>query len=486
MTDIRTFSQALREDFEIFARKVFRELNEADEIGEDPYLTILWHRLERVAKGKTRRLLVNMPPRHLKTLSGVALAAWELGHNPGARIIIVSYGEDLAADIADFIRTILKAPWYQKAFPRTRIGNRDTATHVKTTAGGALYATSFAGNITGKGADLIIVDDPHKIADAAYPDQMTRTVGIFSTSVVSRLNSRKRGRIVVFAHRLSPHDLSGHLLEEGGWKHLKLPLIVDEETLYMAGPYSWLRKAGELLRNGEFDEAEIDSLRRSKSIPDFETFYQQNPPDAAELIVAEDFGRFDKSPAGGRTILSVDWATGETAASSYSVVQVWRVVDGQFYLINVWRSRAPYEYLKRQIWTFAERYRCSVILIENGTLAPALQAELIQTFGRAAPKIELVPTGNQSKQERLGQVTDLIKEGRVYIPQKADWIDAFLEELTTFPGSDNDDQVDALSQALKWLRENRNVPPPPQKFLGCIGRAVRFNPPGTGYTFHRR
>jgi hypothetical protein len=153
----------LRNDFLAFAKKAIREIG-GPKLGDDRYLEYLATELMEFVDGTTRRLIVNLPPRHLKTLLfSVCLSSWKFAHQPSAKIMVVTYAEQLAESIARNIRGILQAKWFKEVF-ETRIAKDHSAVmDFATTAGGALYAVSFGGSITGRGADLIIVDDPHDI-----------------------------------------------------------------------------------------------------------------------------------------------------------------------------------------------------------------------------------------------------------------------------------------------------------------------------------
>ena len=156
----------MRTDFLAFAHKAILDLD-GTKLDDGQYLEYLATELIECIDGKTRRLLINLPPRHLKTLlSSVCLSAWKFGHQPSSKIMIVTYSEQLAATIARGVRGILQSDWFKEVF-RTRVAKDHSAVmDFATTAGGALYAVSLGGSITGRGADVIIVDDPHDIKDA--------------------------------------------------------------------------------------------------------------------------------------------------------------------------------------------------------------------------------------------------------------------------------------------------------------------------------
>ena len=243
----------LRNDFLAFASKAIRELD-GTKLEHDGYLEYLATELMAFVDGTTRRLIVNLPPRHLKTLLfSVCLSAWKFAHQPSAKIMVVTYAEQLAESIARNIRSILQAKWFKEVF-ETRIAKDHSAVmDFATTAGGALYAVSFGGSITGRGADLIIVDDPHDIKDGGSPQQLERTIALFDTSVLSRLNNRKTGKVIVIAHRIHEDDLSGHLLRQANWHHVLLPMVAISDVAYDTRYGRWRRRRDELLRPDAFE-----------------------------------------------------------------------------------------------------------------------------------------------------------------------------------------------------------------------------------------
>jgi hypothetical protein len=238
----------LQTKFLAFVMKAFASLNKGSSLGQEKYLKLLADRLARVAEGETKRLVVNMPPRHFKTFMGsICLPAWTLAHNPSAKIIILTYGQDLADKIAYAIREILRSEWYQEAF-RSRIKkDRAKLMDFVTTEGGGVRSLSIEGGVTGFGADFIIIDDPVEIKDCGNTKRLERVNELFDNEIQTRLDHPKKGCIVVIAHRISEDDLSGHVLKKGGWKQVKLPLIAPRARTYEIDEDEvWTRKKGEI------------------------------------------------------------------------------------------------------------------------------------------------------------------------------------------------------------------------------------------------
>jgi len=189
-------------------------------------ISSFWRRGWPAVTGKTKRLIINLPPRHFKTWIGsICLSAWILGHRPSAKILMLTYGQELADKIARAIRAIMRSAWYKELFKKTRLAS-SKLDDFATTAGGAVRSVSMEGGVTGYGADYIIVDDPTELKDCDNVKRLERVVDLFQTEILTRLNNPKRGRVVIIAHRVNEDDLSGHLLaQQGRWRNLKLPLV---------------------------------------------------------------------------------------------------------------------------------------------------------------------------------------------------------------------------------------------------------------------
>jgi hypothetical protein len=220
-----TLQALLRHNFLSFASKAIRDL-EGTKLGNQPYLRYLADELDQFAANKPHRLIVNLPPGHLKTwLASTCLTAWLLAHDPSLKILIVTHAEHLSKAIARNIRSILVSSWFKEVFPsRIKKGDAEATdfgmTAGDTPAGGGIFATSFGGSFTGRRADVIIVDDPHDIGDKL--EEIESTIGSFNRVVLSRLNDTKNGRVLVVAHRVHEQDLSAHLLRKKKWKHVFL------------------------------------------------------------------------------------------------------------------------------------------------------------------------------------------------------------------------------------------------------------------------
>jgi predicted phage terminase large subunit-like protein len=387
----------------------------------------------------------------------VAYVAWLLGHDPGRRVIVVSYANELAAELHRQFRMIIDSSWYRTLFPAMRPA-RDSGTEFITTAGGGRYATSVGGTLTGRGADLIIIDDPLKAEEATSEAARKRVIDWYAGTLVSRLNDKETGAIVVVMQRLHEDDLAGHLVVQPGWEHLDLPAIaVDEAVIPLGYGKVMTRRVGDILHPKRESKDALDRIKAEIGSLMFSAQYQQRPvPLEGNIIRRQWFRSYDCLPEHpvGRIVQSWDIAMMTGDANDYSVCTTWRIVKSDYYLIDVFRDRLQYPDLRRSVARLATKHAANTILIENAGPGMAL----LQDLGRDFPRGLTRPIGQKpegSKTERMIAQSAKIEAGHVHLPKTADWLDAFLLELLAFPSGRHDDQVDSVSQFLKWTSSRR-------------------------------
>lgn len=232
--DARKLHALLRSDFRAFVHKVFLTLAPAQTYVPGWPIEAIAQRLERVRRGELRRLIINMPPRSLKSImSSVAFPAFCLGRGPSRRIICVSYSGDLAKKHSNDFRAVIEAEWYRAAFPATRIGRfKDLETEIEFTARGFRLATSVGGTLTGRGGDIIVIDDPLKPDDGLSEAKRSAANYWFANTLLSRLDDKRTGAIVVVMQRVHLDDLTGFLLGQSKeWDVLSLPAIAEADEL---------------------------------------------------------------------------------------------------------------------------------------------------------------------------------------------------------------------------------------------------------------
>jgi predicted phage terminase large subunit-like protein len=454
-TEFETFC---RNDFATFAYRAFLELNPDAEFQSNWHIDLVAARLEACLQGTYNRLLVNVPPRSLKShLASVCFPAYILGHKPNSQIICASYSQDLANKLAMDCRTLMSSQWYQRIF-RTRLAShRQSVQEFVTMQNGFRLATSVGGVLTGRGADYIIIDDPLKAEEALSESQRKAVNEWYDHTLCSRLNDQRTGRKIIIMQRLHENDLVGHVLEKEQWEHIRLPAIAEEdETHVIESPYVKRvvhRKIGEPLHRERYSVEILGDVRRIIGEYNFAGQYQQQPaPLGGGLVKAKWFRSYvpgDEPSDFDLIVQSWDTANKRTELSDYSVCTTWGRKGTMLFLLDVFRQKLDYPTLKRAVWSLSCRYQPRNILIEDkasGTqLIQELREEGIYAVTRYHPQMDKIM--------RLHSITSTIENGRVYLPRDADWLAGYIHELTSFPNGKHDDQADSTSQALDWIKQ---------------------------------
>jgi len=455
-----TVKAILRSDLPAFIQKVFSTVSPGDKFKHNWHIEAIAFELNQSLEGKTQRLLVTQPPRSLKSICiSVAFVAWALGHDPELRFICVSYSETLSKELARQFRMVVEAGWYKKLFPRTRMKSA-TSLEWRTTAGGGRIATSTGGTLTGLGADVIIIDDPMKAEDAQSQSAREGVVNWYRSTLLSRLNDKQRGVIILIMQRLHEDDLAGHVLEENGWRHLDLAAIAEERQKIQTGPNKFhIRKVGDLLHPERESAEALKFMKGEMGSLAFSAQYQQRPvPLEGNLIKRSWFQDYDQPPTGPgiRIVQSWDIATTTSEKNDYSVCTTWAIDKKDYYLLHVWRGRLSYPDLRKKIIAHAKAHGVQTVLIEKAGPGLHLVQDLRQTPGISTP-IAIQPKGD--KVQRMEAQSARIEAGQVFLPHEAPWLGELLNELLAFPKGKHDDQVDSVSQFLTWIttRQHREV-----------------------------
>jgi predicted phage terminase large subunit-like protein len=447
-----------RHDLYTFIDRSFRELNPQVLFLSNWHIELIAAQLERCRRGEIRRLIINVPPRSLKShCATVAFPAFLFGHNPSAQIICASYGQDLANKHAMDCRALMASAWYQNLFGARLCSQRQALQELTTTQQGFRLATSVGGVLTGRGADFIIIDDPLKPEEALSETQRRTVNDWFDHTLYSRLNDKRTGCIIVIMQRLHEDDLVGHVLGQERWELLRLPAIAEQDETYLVqspfGTRTARRRAGEALHPEREPLEVLANLRRAQGEYNFAGQYQQQPaPLGGGMVKVSWFKSYPPNdlPVQFELIYqSWDTANKATELSDYSVCTTWGIKDKKLYLLDVRRERLDYPDLKRAVARQATRFNPKNILIEDKASGTQLIQELKQDGVHAVTSYD--PQG-LDKIMRLHSVTSTIENGFVYLPEKAEWLASYLHELTTFPTGRHDDQVDSTSQALDWAK----------------------------------
>lgn len=453
----------LRHDFYSFVIYMFYVLNPATNLQTNWHLELICARLEACRSGSTKRLIINLPPRSLKSQILLMFTAWLLGHNPHCRIISASYGQKLSSIMARDTLKILQCPTFKLLFPQTHLSQTTPPTdHIRTQAQGYRIATSIGGTLTGLGADYLIVDDPIK-ADEAQSEVSRNAVNDWvSSTLLSRLDDKKQGVIILIMQRAHVDDLTGFLLEKSPWECLSLPAIAQKNQRFIwqniRGRQYYHFKEGQALHSKRESLAQLHQLRLQMGEYVFCSQYLQSPiPLEGGAIKHQWLHFYDEISQSdyekGQIIQSWDTANTVSDNAAYSVCTTWLWINRLFYLVDVYRDRLAFPDLVKKIKSLAKEHRAHIILIEEMASGIALIQQLrSECFARIKG---IKPTTD--KLSRLLAQTVRLENAQVRFPQKAPWKIDYLSELTSFPQSRYSDQVDSTSQALTWLHETECI-----------------------------
>jgi predicted phage terminase large subunit-like protein len=450
--DARAFQGMLRNNFTPFVHKVFETLAPGQTYVRTRHVEAIAWQLERVRLCKIRRLIINMPPRSLKSITAsVAFPAFILGHDPSRRIICVSYSGDLAKKHSNDFRAVIESPWYRSTFPNTQIGPfKNSETEIELTARGFRLATSVGGTLTGRGGDIIIIDDPLKPDDAWSETKRAAANDWFSNTLLSRLDDKRTGAIVIVMQRVHVDDLTGFLLGQSDeWEVLSLPAIAEcDMVVPISAERNYHRKAGEALSPEREPLEVLDRLKLQIGSYAFSAQYQQAPAPPGGAMIKRDWApRYTELPPKyERRMILQSWDTANKGGpgNDWSVCTTWILTrDKRWYLIDVWRERVEYPALKAKVHSHAKFWSARRVLIEDTGAGTSLVQEL---RGKISGIIAVRPEGD--KEGRMAAASAKFEAGQVYLPERASWLPDLEAELFVFPGSRHDDQCDSISQAL--------------------------------------
>jgi predicted phage terminase large subunit-like protein len=441
---------ACRQDFVSFVRKTFHVLNPGATFHMNWHICAIAHALEQVWLGHTKRLIITVPPRSLKSvMCSVALPAWVLGRDPTKRVIVASYSAELAIKHGNDFRTVINSDEVRGIFPGLCISAiKNTQSEVVTTLNGFRLAISVDGTLTGRGGDIIIIDDP--IAALAAMSQKARehVVDWYFNTLLSRLDDKQNGAIVLVMQRLHEDDLAGVLLRGSDlWTVLNLPAISEQdEEIPIGNGQVHFRRAGDVLHPEREPKEVLDSLRAQLGAEIFSAQYQQRPmPPGGGTIKRTWVRRYDQLPQSGLIVQSWDVANKQGEENDYSVCSTWLVHEKRYYLKDLLRGRFDFPTLKRKVFEQAKLHKASPVLMEDAGFGTAL----IQEFKTADFSVVAVKP-EYDKKIRMGIQSAKFENGQVFFPKEAPWLRELEDELFAFPNGRHDDQVDSISQALSY------------------------------------
>lgn len=411
---------------------------------------VMAKKFEEVAEGKVKRLIINMAPRHTKSeFASYLLPAWFLGRYPEKKVIQTSNTAELAVGFGRKVRNLVDSDQYSKIFPNVELSADSKASgRWETNRGGTYFAIGVGGTVTGKGADLLIIDDPHSEQEARLaqgdPTVFDSVYEWYTSGPRQRL--QPGGSIIVVMTRWSDRDLTGRVLKNDAsdWEVIEFPAILPSGNPLW--PEFW--SLDELL-----------SLKQELPPYKWNAQYQQTPTgEEGALVKREWWQRWDRErpPPCQFIIQSWDTAFTKNQRSDYSACTTWGVFhknedenDVNIILLDAWKDKVEFPELKATAKQFYDEWQPDSCIIE----AKAAGAPLIFELRRMGVMVQdFTPTRGNDKFVRLNSVTDLFSSGKVWAPETR-WADEVIEEFARFPNAEHDDLVDSGVQALMRFRQ---------------------------------
>lgn len=406
---------------------------------------------EQVANKESPRLMLFMPPRHGKsTLASVAFPAWHLGRHPHHEFISCSYSGSLAMSFSRKVRQLLREPVYKNVFEKSRLDKDSQSIESwQTTQGGGYVAAGVGGGITGKGANVLVIDDPVKNREDAESDNNREATWDWYTSTAyTRLSPG--GGILVILTRWHDDDLAGRLLkqaEDGAdqWEVIRYPAIAEIDENF--------RKQGESLHPERYNVDALEQIRKAIGPRDWSALYQQNPVSDEGDYFSRDMIRYyeydEIDTAELNYYCAWDLAIGQRDRNDYSVGIVVGIDEyDHLYVVDVVRGKYDGFELVEQILDLYETWRPGIVGIERGhiemALGPFLQKRTRER-GLSEAYFKDLKVGRRDKEARARAIQGRMQQGMVYFPKDAVWTGTMVAELLRFPNGTHDDQVDALA-----------------------------------------
>lgn len=411
---------------------------------------------ERVASGECKRLIINMPPRHTKSeFASYLLPAWFLGRFPNKKIIQTSHTAELAVGFGRKVRNLVDSEPYKDVFPGTSLqADSKAAGRWNTNMGGEYFAIGVGGAVTGKGADLLIIDDPHSEQEATLAETNSevydKTYEWYTSGPRQRL--QPGGSIVIVMTRWSKKDLTGQIIKNSvqrsgeEWEVIEFPAILP---------------SGNPLWPEFWPVEELEVLKKELPTSKWMAQYQQNPTSEVSAIVKREWWKVwerEDPPHCDFIIQSWDTAFLKSERADYSACTTWGIFypeetgedrNANIILLNAFKDRLEFPELKQRAYENWQEWEPDALIVEAKAAGSPLIYEL-RAMG--IPVQEFSPSRGNDKIARLNAVSDLFASGRVWVPNRH-WAEELVEEVASFPSGEHDDLVDSMTQALLRFRK---------------------------------
>jgi predicted phage terminase large subunit-like protein len=413
-------------------------------------------KFNELAEGKIKRLIINMPPRHTKSeFASFLLPAWMIGRRPKLKIIQSTHTTELAVRFGRKAKTLMDAPEYKEIFPTRLREDSQAAGKWETEQGGEYYAAGVGSAITGRGADLLIIDDPHSEQDAMNIDALERAYEWYTSGPRQRL--QPGGAIVLVMTRWNVKDLTGALLKDTGnvksdkWEVIEFPAILPSGKAVW--PEYWKLE-------------ELEGVKASLSLQKWNAQWMQNPTSEEGALIKREWWRKwekDTIPPLEHVIQSYDTAFMKKETADYSAITTWGVFHNnedsgpQLILLDAVKDRFEFPELRRIAYQQYQYWQPETVLIEAKASGLPLTYELRKM---GIPVINYTPSKGNDKHTRVNSVAPLFESGQIWAPVDKEFAQEVIEECAAFPYGDHDDLVDSMTQAVMRFRQGGFVEHP--------------------------
>ena len=417
---------------------------------EGKHHRVIAKKLEAVARGELKRLIINMPPRHSKSeFASYLMPAWFLGRNPKLKIIQATHNTELAVRFGRKVRDLIDDPEYKTIFPNTNLKEDNKGAGKWGTDKGAEYfAAGVGAAITGRGADLLVIDDPHSEQDALSESAFDNAYEWYTSGPRQRL--QPGGAIIIVMTRWGKKDLTGRLLaQQGGdvmsdkWDVVEFPAILPSDKPLW--PEFWEKDA-------------LLSIKASLPASKWNAQWQQQPTSSESAIIKREWWKMwdkPKIPPLKYILQSYDTAFSKKQTADYSAITTWGVFQPEeggpdhVVLLDAQRGRWNFPELKEVAFEEYEYWEPDMVLVEAKATGTPLIDELRL---RGIPALGFSPGKGSDKVTRMHMVAPLFEAGMVWAPEDKSFADDVIEEVVSFPNGDNDDFCDSMTLALMRFR----------------------------------
>jgi len=449
-----------RKNLHLFAEKAMAILEPGTKLKTSWHHRAICYQLELCFQGLTRHLVINQPPKTLKShLVSVAFVAWLLMHNPGLKIAILCYDEDLASKMLRMVRQIMGSPWFKSLAPNTHIkGDKNTEFVFETTVGGECQAKSVNGGVTGHGFDFILGDDLMKATKASSEPERRSLEETYAAAIANRWRDPGKGVFILVMQRLHIDDFTNYFLKtHKNAIHLNIPAIAPCDLMYDLGPdEKHVFKKGELLEPDRLTREHLDLMRTLQGSAHFDAQYLQDPQASGGTIIKPEWLRtYTELRKPDYKIISIDPAFTQDGGD-YTAAVVANLIGEEIEIIHAVKGQFDSPRMLQWINNLDQRYKPDLLVIETigaGQLIP----HYLFKHDSINHIFKIDTHRGKDKIERMEMISPLIEKGHLLLPQRAEWLDPFKDSLTHFPYADFNDWPDCVSQLFLYLSEIRTA-----------------------------